>query len=135
MTPVSFPQISNDAATLRISIGPGSRGTWQSEHTARTPERFQSWIVSLYSAYTLSRIPWHETQNDSVFVHARPAAPPASSTPEIASATSATPAVSVTLEHVVQRSLSCRHHRRITARPLAGQDVLDGVLYFGVALR
>src|SRR5262245_59769442 len=117
MTPVSLPHSSNDARILRRSIGPGSRGTWQSEHTARTPERLRSWIVSLNSAYTLSRISWHPVQNASVFVQASPAAPPASSTPPIASAISVTPAVSVTREHVAQRSLSARHHLRIKARP------------------
>src|SRR6185369_9933949 len=82
MTPVSFPQISNVAATLRLSIGIGSRGTWQSEQAARTPERFLSWIVSLNSVATLSRISWHmPPQNASELVQASPAAPPASSTP------------------------------------------------------
>src|SRR5436190_2115184 len=61
----------------------GSRGTWQSEQAARTPERFLSWIVSLNSLATLSRISWHmPPQNASELVHARPAAPPASSTPQ-----------------------------------------------------
>ena len=49
MTPVSLPQISKVASTLRQIIGPGSRGTWQSGQIARTPVRFVSWIVPLYS--------------------------------------------------------------------------------------
>src|SRR6188768_1171991 len=57
---------SDVALNFATSIGRGSRGTWQSEQMARTPLRFLSWMVSLYSANELSAISWHEIQNPSV---------------------------------------------------------------------
>jgi hypothetical protein len=75
--PVKWPNSSPVALTLRTILWPQSFGTWQSEHTARTPVRFWKWTVDWYSAYTLSRISWQVlAQNASVLVASMPACSP-----------------------------------------------------------
>src|SRR5262245_54742101 len=45
IVPSSLWKISLEALILRTTLGPHSRGTWQSGQAARTPVRFLKWIV------------------------------------------------------------------------------------------
>src|SRR6478752_8762201 len=68
MVPKILPQTSFEACILRAILSVQLCGTWQSGQVARTPERFEKWIVVFSSSNTFSRISWQEVQNFSVLV-------------------------------------------------------------------
>src|SRR3954468_17257204 len=68
IVPNRCPHTSLDACILRAILLVQPCGTWQSEQTARTPERLEKCTVCDSSSYRFARISWHERQNGSVLV-------------------------------------------------------------------
>src|SRR3954451_4958577 len=92
MVPKILPQTSFDACILRAILSVQLCGTWQSGQLARTPERFEKWIVDFSSAKTLSRISWQPVQNFSVLVSSRAVLkPPQNTMPATKPASTSTP--------------------------------------------
>src|SRR5204863_1508805 len=110
-----------------------SCGMWQAAQSARRRGRFLSWIVSLNSAYELSRISWHEMQKPSLLVATTLAALTAI---PIAVAPTATTAIVRPSRNLDQCSVlpASAFQARLSTGCLAREDVLREILDRGVVL-
>src|SRR4249920_1994907 len=130
MAPNRWPHTSLEACILRAILSVQLWGTWQSGQLARTPERFEKWMVDFSSANTLSRISWQLVQNFSVLVSSSAVLnPPQKITPATKPASTSTPSPNTELgrrstSHKSRTNLHIRVSREVGGA--AGAAVLIG---------
>jgi hypothetical protein len=122
-----MPQTSLEACILRAILSVQLCGTWQSGQLARTPERFEKWMVDFSSANTLSRISWQPVQNFSVLVSSSAVLnPPQNTTPATKPASTSAPSPNTELgrRSTSQSSMTNVHSRASHDGGAAGSTTL-----------